>query len=147
MRLMSSVLQLRLSSTSRRTLAGAAAALAALALPAGLAVPAQARTRPAPVRAMAQALARAVARPSVAHRPAGQVPARRPARGTPAFPPVTQDVEQVRQLVQCGSRMYAVGRFSQVKWHGRTFTRNNAFSFRPPRRSPCRAGTRTSTAR
>jgi hypothetical protein len=25
--------------------------------------------------------------------------------------------------------MYAVGRFSQVKWHGRTFTRNNAFSF------------------
>jgi hypothetical protein len=25
--------------------------------------------------------------------------------------------------------MYAVGRFSQVKWHGHTFTRNNAFSF------------------
>ena len=74
-------------------------------------------------------MARAVARPPVAHRPAGQVPASRPARGTPAFPPVTQDVEQVRQLVQCGSRMYAVGRFSQVKWRGRTFTRNNAFSF------------------
>ena len=31
--------------------------------------------------------------------------------------------------MQCGSRMYAVGRFSRVKWHGRTFTRNNAFSF------------------
>ena len=125
MRLMSSAQQLRLTGTSRRTLASAAAALAALVLPAGLAAPAQAQTRPAPARAMA----RAVARPPVAHRPAGEVPARRPARGTPAFPPVTPDVEQVRQLVQCGSRMYAVGRFSQVKWHGRTFTRNNAFSF------------------
>jgi len=124
-RLMSSAQQLRLTGTSRRTLASAAAALAALVLPAGLAAPAQAQTRPAPARAMA----RAVARPPVAHRPAGEVPARRPARGTPAFPPVTPDVEQVRQLVQCGSRMYAVGRFSQVKWHGRTFTRNNAFSF------------------
>src|SRR5690348_13832808 len=106
---MSSALQLRVTATSRRTLAGAAA-LTALALPAGLAAPAPAH--------------------AVTHRPAGQVPARRPARGTPAFPPVTHDVEQVRQLVQCGSRMYAVGRFSQVKWHGRTFTRNNAFSFR-----------------
>jgi hypothetical protein len=128
-RLMSSALQSRLPGTSRRTLAGSVAALAALALPAGLAAPAQAQTRPVPARAPARAVARAVARPPVAHRPAGQVPASRPARGTPAFPPVTQDVEQVRQLVQCGSRMYAVGRFSQVKWHGRTFTRNNAFSF------------------
>jgi hypothetical protein len=25
--------------------------------------------------------------------------------------------------------MYAVGRFTQVKWHGRTYSRNNAFSF------------------
>jgi hypothetical protein len=120
----SSALQLRLPSTSRRTLTGATAglaALAALATLAGLATPAQAATRPG--------AAPAAHRPT-AHRPAAGTPSRRPARGTPAFPPVTPDVQQVRQLVQCGSRMYAVGRFSQVKWHGRTFTRNNAFSFK-----------------
>ena len=38
-------------------------------------------------------------------------------------------IEQVRQLVQCGATMYAVGSFSAVKKAGVTHTRNNAFSF------------------
>src|SRR5207247_5334714 len=52
-RLMSSALQSRLPGTSRRTMAGSVAALAALALPAGLAAPAQAHTRPVPAPAPA----------------------------------------------------------------------------------------------
>ncbi|MFL6128119.1 MAG: hypothetical protein ACJ73E_03530 [Mycobacteriales bacterium] len=38
-------------------------------------------------------------------------------------------VEQVRQIVQCGSTMYAVGRFTQVRKGTTILTRNNAFSF------------------
>jgi hypothetical protein len=40
-------------------------------------------------------------------------------------------VEKVRQIVQCGTRMYAVGKFSQVRNAGSTanIVRNNAFSF------------------
>ena len=38
-------------------------------------------------------------------------------------------VEQVRQIVQCGSTMYAVGKFTQVKNGATVVTRNNAFSF------------------
>ncbi len=38
-------------------------------------------------------------------------------------------VEQIRQLTQCGSTMYAVGRFSSIKRQSITVTRNNAFSF------------------
>ncbi len=38
-------------------------------------------------------------------------------------------VEQIRQLTQCGSTMYAVGRFSSIKRYSTTVTRNNAFSF------------------
>jgi hypothetical protein len=38
-------------------------------------------------------------------------------------------IEQVRQLVQCGSTMYAVGRFTQIKKGATVVTRNNAFSF------------------
>jgi hypothetical protein len=38
-------------------------------------------------------------------------------------------VSQVRQLVQCGSTMYAVGTFSQIKRDSTTYTRNGAFSF------------------
>jgi len=40
-------------------------------------------------------------------------------------------IEQVRQIVQCGGTMYAVGRFSQVKNGGSSalIARNNAFSF------------------
>src|SRR5215470_11930204 len=55
-----------------------------------------------------------------------------PATGTPHFPASTPTTEQVRQLVQCGSTMYAVGTFSLVVPGngGQPITRNNAFSFK-----------------
>jgi hypothetical protein len=53
----------------------------------------------------------------------------KPANGTPQLAP-TRTTEQVRQLVQCGGTMYAVGRFTSISWNGTTFSRNNAFSFR-----------------
>ena len=52
-----------------------------------------------------------------------------PATGTPHFPTGTPHTEQIRQLVQCGGTMYAVGSFSTVEQGGHTYTRNNAFSF------------------
>lgn len=50
---------------------------------------------------------------------------------TPAAwtPQITSTDATVRQLVQCGSTMYAVGSFSTVTQDGTTYTRNNAFSF------------------
>jgi hypothetical protein len=51
-----------------------------------------------------------------------------PAKGTPALAN-SGSTEQVRQLVQCGGTMYAVGRFTKISWNGTTFTRDNAFSF------------------
>jgi hypothetical protein len=51
-----------------------------------------------------------------------------PASGTPQLAN-TGTTEQVRQLVQCGGTMYAVGSFTAIKWKGTTYTRNNAFSF------------------
>jgi hypothetical protein len=69
--------------------------------------------------------------PAAAGTPAAaQLPSTTPASGTPAFPTVTSRVEQVRQLVQCGGTMYAVGSFSVVGQGGSTFHRANAFSFR-----------------
>jgi hypothetical protein len=44
-------------------------------------------------------------------------------------PTTTAAAEQVRQLVQCGSTMYAVGRFTQIQRSGTIYSRNNAFSF------------------
>jgi len=38
-------------------------------------------------------------------------------------------VEQIRQLAQCGTTMYAVGGFSSIKQKSTTYARNNAFSF------------------
>ncbi len=38
-------------------------------------------------------------------------------------------VEQVRQIVQCGSTMYAVGRFTHIKQGGVTYARSNVVSF------------------
>jgi hypothetical protein len=58
------------------------------------------------------------------------LPSRTPAAGTPHFPVTTKKTEQVRQLVQCGNTMYAVGTFSVVEQGTKTFTRNNAFSFK-----------------
>jgi hypothetical protein len=51
-----------------------------------------------------------------------------PASGTPELAP-TGTTEQVRQLVQCGQTMYAVGRFSLIKRYSTTYARNNIFSF------------------
>ena len=57
-----------------------------------------------------------------------------PLTGTPHFPVTTPAIEQVRQLVQCGRVMYAVGRFSVIEQGRHRYTRHNAFSFRasPP---------------
>ena len=52
-----------------------------------------------------------------------------PASGTPALPNSSNPAEQVRQLVQCGGTMYAVGSFTTVNQGGVSFTRHNAFSF------------------
>jgi len=51
-----------------------------------------------------------------------------PASGTPQLAP-TGTTEQVRQLVQCGQVMYAVGSFTSISQNGTTFARNNIFSF------------------
>lgn len=53
----------------------------------------------------------------------------RPVVGTPHFPAVTDGTEQIRQLLQCGATMYAVGNFATVIQGKRTFIRHNAFSF------------------
>jgi hypothetical protein len=63
--------------------------------------------------------------------PAGTVSCT-PAPGTPQLAPSQGgQVEQVRQLVRCGSMMYAVGTFSSISAGsaGPTYSRNNAFSF------------------
>ena len=51
-----------------------------------------------------------------------------PGTGTPALAP-TGVTEQVRQLVECGGNMYAVGSFTQISQGGVTYTRDNVFSF------------------
>ena len=51
-----------------------------------------------------------------------------PASGTPTLVD-TGTTEQIRQLVQCGGTMYAVGTFTEIKHGSTTYTRNNAFSF------------------
>jgi hypothetical protein len=66
---------------------------------------------------------------SLAASPLAGPPQVQPATGTPSFPPSTPQTEQIRQLVQCGGVMYAVGSFSTVQQGGHTYTRNNAFSF------------------
>jgi hypothetical protein len=50
------------------------------------------------------------------------------AAGTPQLAS-TGSTEQVRQLVQCGGTMYAVGRFTKIKKGSTTYSRNNVFSF------------------
>src|SRR5260221_9641314 len=51
-----------------------------------------------------------------------------PASGTPQVA-ATGTTEQVRQLVQCGQTMYAVGSFTLIAQSGTTYARNNVFSF------------------
>ena len=52
-----------------------------------------------------------------------------PTSGTPQLVQTSKE-ENVRQLVKCGGMIYAVGTFTKIKWSGKTFVRNNAFSFR-----------------
>jgi hypothetical protein len=52
-----------------------------------------------------------------------------PASGTPQLAK-TSTTQVIRQLVQCGSMMYAVGSFTKISQGGRTFTRNGVFSFK-----------------
>lgn len=51
-----------------------------------------------------------------------------PAAGTPRLGP-TGSTEKIRQLVQCGRTMYAVGGFTKIKRNSATYPRNNIFSF------------------
>jgi hypothetical protein len=52
-----------------------------------------------------------------------------PPSTTPHFPESTSATEQIRQLVQCGSTMYAVGTFTSIKRESSSYTRDNIFSF------------------
>lgn len=52
----------------------------------------------------------------------------KPAAGTPQLAKTTS-TKTVRQLVKCGSRIYAVGDFKTITQAGKTHTRNNIFSF------------------
>jgi hypothetical protein len=51
-----------------------------------------------------------------------------PASQTPHLV-TTGTTEQIRQLVQCGSTMYAVGTFTEIRRNSTTYTRDGAFSF------------------
>jgi hypothetical protein len=51
-----------------------------------------------------------------------------PVAGTPTLV-ATGTTEQIRQLVDCGGTMFAVGTFTEISWNGTTYQRNNAFSF------------------
>ena len=51
-----------------------------------------------------------------------------PVAGTPALAP-TGRTEQIRQLVGCGGKMFAVGTFTKISQNGVSHSRNNVFSF------------------
>jgi hypothetical protein len=65
------------------------------------------------------------------HAPVGP-PSLHAAKGTPQLSP-TKAVEQIRQLAQCGHRMYAVGSFSKISQGATIYTRHNVFSFKASR--------------
>ncbi|HEX9065040.1 MAG TPA: hypothetical protein VF843_08015 [Streptosporangiaceae bacterium] len=52
-----------------------------------------------------------------------------PAANTPHLAAVSSSTEQIRQLVQCGGTMYAVGSFTQIKQGSSTYARTDIFSF------------------
>ena len=87
----------------------AAAGLLALTVPAAQAAPAQGIGGVSP--------------------PAGVVSAT-PAYNTPHLVATDDNpVQQIRQIVQCGNTMYAVGTFGTIKRQSLTYTRYNVFSF------------------
>ena len=60
--------------------------------------------------------------------PSGVVSAR-PASSTPRLPARSTPRDQIRQIVQCGSTMYAVGTFSSIKWGSTSYSRTDLVSF------------------
>jgi len=60
--------------------------------------------------------------------PAGVVLAT-PPTNLPHLPASTSQTEQIREVVQCGGTMYAVGSFTSIRKGSTTYTRNNVFSF------------------
>ncbi|MCW2908417.1 MAG: domain containing protein [Actinomycetia bacterium] len=60
--------------------------------------------------------------------PAG-VASARPASNTPRLPARSSPRNQIRQLVQCGGTMYAVGTFSSIKRRSITYSRTDIVSF------------------
>jgi hypothetical protein len=60
--------------------------------------------------------------------PAGVVSST-PAYNTPHLKATESPTQQIRQLVQCGNTMYAVGSFDTIIRQSTTYTRNNIFSF------------------
>src|ERR1700684_2572749 len=78
--------------------------------------------------AVALSLAGLAITPVAALAQPGRVSATPPST-TPHFPESTSATEQIRQLVQCGSTMYAVGSFTSIKRESSSYTRDNIFSF------------------
>jgi hypothetical protein len=60
--------------------------------------------------------------------PSGVVSAK-PVTSTPHLLTTTTTTEQIRQLVQCGGTMYAVGTFSSIRKGSTTYARTDIFSF------------------
>ena len=60
--------------------------------------------------------------------PPGSVSAR-PASNTPRLASRSSPREQIRQIVRCGTTMYAVGSFSVIKQGSRSFSRTDIVSF------------------
>jgi hypothetical protein len=79
------------------------------------------------IAACAATMAAGLAAPGAAAAATGPV-SPTPATGTPQLAN-TGSTQNVRQLVQCGSTMYAVGSFTTIKRYSTTYTRNNIFSF------------------
>ena len=52
-----------------------------------------------------------------------------PASGTPHLPATSSPTQQVRQIVQCGGTMYAVGSFSSIKRGSTSYARTDVVSF------------------
>jgi hypothetical protein len=82
----------------------------------------------ATIIASAAPLAQAQARTSASAAARGAV-SPFPAKGTPALLKHTSPFNNIRKLVQCGGKIYAVGKFTQITWNGTTYARNNIFSF------------------
>lgn len=80
----------------------------------------------APKQASSQVRAVLTSAAAAASVPAGPVWST-PVTGTPHL--LATGSDQIRQIVQCGGTMYAVGTFSQIKRGSTTYSRYNVFSF------------------